>query len=161
MRELSVAGVCRAAGVTRETFYRHAPSVTVLLADALSDDLAACLAETPAAAPLGEAERLLLEHIWERAAVYRGAMDPLLVAPVRERIEDYLRVGLGDLLVRRPQLLPPALRGDDLGARIAVAYAAAGTVGAIEAWLLDGAGDVDHAVRAVLEASPQWWLAAE
>ena len=39
------------------------------------------------------------------------------------------------------------------------AYAASGTVGAIEAWLVSGdLDDTDAATQAILAASPEWWL---
>lgn len=161
VRDISVAELCRRAGVTRETFYRHAPSVADLLAAALGDELEAAMALVPSTAPIGEAERALLAHVASRAAAYRNAMDPLLIAPVRSRLERFLREGLAELLERRPALAPTALEGDETAARMAVAYAASGTVGAIEEWVRAGGSDVDRAVEIVFAASPQWWLSPE
>lgn len=39
-QSLSVAAVCRVAGVTRDTFYRHAGSPVDLLASALGEEIA-------------------------------------------------------------------------------------------------------------------------
>lgn len=161
VRDISVSELCRRAGVTRETFYRHTPSVPDLLAAALGDELEETMARVPPTAPIGEAERALLAHVAERGAAYRNAMDPLLIAPVRSRLEQFLRAGLADLLERRPALAPTEIAGDPMAIIMAVAYAASGTVGAIEEWLRAGGDDVDRAVAIVLAASPEWWLAPE
>ncbi len=39
LSQISVTDLCRAAGVTRDTFYRHAAGVTELVADALEAEL--------------------------------------------------------------------------------------------------------------------------
>lgn len=159
--DITVAELCRRAGVTRETFYRHAPSVADLLAAALGEELEAALARVPPTEPVGVAERALLTHVADRALVYRHAMNPLLIAPVRHWLDRSLRAGLTDLLARRPELVPSEIAGDPVAVSMAVAYAAAGTIGAVEEWLRTGATDVDRAVEIVLAASPQLWLAPE
>lgn len=156
--EISAAAVSRAAGITRDTFYRHAESPLELLADALGSELDALrtrLDETPT---IRDAERHLLEHVRDRAAVYRGTMHPSIAAPVRARLELQLRAGLEDWARRQPGIVPPRLAGDPTALRMAVAYASAGTVGAIEEWLRQGALDVESGIEIVLTASPAWWL---
>lgn len=157
LAELSVAEICRAAGVTRDTFYRHAESAVLLVADALSVELDAVLSDVGDLDSLSVAEGLLLEHVRTRADVYRGALQPALAAPIRAVLERVVAAGLEDWLDRHPEIEPRAI--DDLPAReIAIAYAAGGTIAAIEVWLRSGAGDVAWATRAILAASPEWWL---
>jgi AcrR family transcriptional regulator len=115
--DVTASAICREAGVTRDTFYRHTTSPVDLLADALGAEIAvimAAIAEHPA---IGDAERALLTHVRARG-----------------------------------------LNGDDRALLMATAYAAAGTVGAIEEWLLSGADDIDRAAEVILAASPDWWL---
>ncbi|SDQ12612.1 transcriptional regulator, TetR family [Microbacterium sp. cf332] len=155
--ELSVAEVCRAAGVTRDTFYRHADAPVSLLADALRAELDSVLTGIGDLDSLSTAEGLLLDHVRAHVDVYRGALQPSLAAPVRDVLERVVAAGLEEWLERHPEIEPPAI--DDLPSRaIAVAYAAGGTVAAIEVWLRSGAADVTWATRAILAASPEWWL---
>ncbi len=155
--ELTVAAVCRDAGVTRDTFYRHADNPTDLLAAALRDELDAVAHDIDDAATLGSAERTLLAHVRERADVYRGALEPRLAAPIRAVLEDVVATGLAGWLERHPETGPDGPMAG-LPRDIAVAYATGGTVAAIEAWLRSGADDVEEATRSILAASPHWWL---
>lgn len=157
LTELSVSEICRAAGVTRDTFYRHADAPVSLVADALSVELADVLADVGELDSLTTAEDRLLAHVRARADVYRGALHPSLAAPIRDVLERVIARGLEEWLERHPEIEPPAI--DDQSTReIAVAYAAGGTVAAIEVWLRSGADDVAWATRAILAASPEWWL---
>ncbi|MBN7794520.1 hypothetical protein JF531_12745 [Microbacterium esteraromaticum] len=156
--QLTVSQICQSAGVTRDTFYRHAAAPAELLADALEAELEPILADMPATRVLDESERALLTHIQQRAAVYRGAMQPLLAAPIRFALDAALRRGLRLWLQLHPDIVPDAIAADPAALRIAIAYSAAGTVGAIEEWLPDG-GDPDRAAEMILAASPQWWRA--
>lgn len=157
LSQISVTEVCRAAGVTRDTFYRHASGVVELTADALEAELGAVTSALGADAAIGDGERMLLEHVHARAAVYRSAMEPLLAAPVRAGLERSLREGLEQWVHRRPGIVPAAIAGDAAALSLAVAYAAAGTVGAIEQWLRADTVDLDRAVAVILAASAEWW----
>ncbi|MEH3089103.1 MAG: TetR family transcriptional regulator [Microbacterium arborescens] len=155
--EISVAEICRVAGVTRDTFYRHADAPVALVADALADELDTALGAVGDLESISRAETLLLTHVRSRADVYRGALQPSLAAPVRAVLERAVAVGLVDWLARHPEIRPAAV-DDDAAREIAIAYAAGGTVAAIEVWLRAGAEDVAWATRAILAASPEWWL---
>ncbi len=158
--QVTASAVCAEADVTRDTFYRHATDPVSLLATALGEELAAALDDIPRDEPLGFAERVLLRHIDQRADIYRGAMDPLLASPVRRILDESIRTGLHSWLEIHPHVLPAPLAQDELGTRVAIAYAAAGTVGAIEEWLRSGESETDRAVEMILAASPQWWLSS-
>ena len=157
--EVTVSAVCREAGVTRDTFYRHAESPVHLLADALAAEIADTMRVLPEADAIGDGERALLAHVLRRGAVYRGAMNPSLAAPVRSTLEGSIRAGLELWTRLHPGILPAVFAADEPALRLAIAYAASGTVGAIEAWLRQDDDDVDRAVELILAASPQWWLA--
>lgn len=156
--DVTVSAICRSAGVTRDTFYRHAESPVQLLAEALATEIDVAMEILPRTDAIGDGERALLEHVRRRASVYRGAMHPLLAAPVRSTLEGSIRSGLLLWAELRPKIVPAAFVGDPSAMRIAVAYAAAGTVGAIEEWLRGDDDDIDRAVRLILAASPEWWL---
>ncbi|NYD66361.1 TetR/AcrR family transcriptional regulator [Agromyces atrinae] len=158
LSQISVADVCRTAGVTRDTFYRHVSSVEELVADALAHEIAEATAGLPDDAAIGDGERVLLEHVRRRADVYRSAMDPVLAARVRASLEDALREGLLGWVERRPNIVPAEIAGDDAAMRMAIAYAAGGTIAAIEQWLRDDELDVERAVQIVLASSAAWWL---
>lgn len=166
---VSVAEIARAAGVTRDTVYRHAADPVQLLAGFLDEEMAEFVlhsAELPATAPKGrtvfdDGERELLAHIVAHAEVYRHAMSPRLIGPLRDVLIDRIGEGLRGHLDRHPEIAPRPADGTDpeLHARMLIAYAAAGTVAAIETWLEHGdLDDPDSAARTVLAASPEWWL---
>lgn len=156
--EITVSAICREAGVTRDTFYRHAASPVDLLAVALSAEIDDLMAVLPESEAIGDGERILLEHVRRRAAVYRGAMHPLLAAPVRSNLERSIRGGLVLWARLHPHIVPAVLVDDEPAMTMAIAYAAAGTVGAIEEWLRGDDMDIDRAVEVILAASPEWWL---
>ncbi|MBK0417727.1 helix-turn-helix transcriptional regulator [Leucobacter sp. CSA1] len=182
---VTVAEIARDAGVTRDTVYRHGSDPVQLLADFLGEELRALGAGAeplPAIAPPGrtvfdDGERELLEHITRHAAIYRNALCPRLIGPVRDILIDRLSEGLRAHLDAHPEIAPAAAippetapaatapppgggsLDDETRTRMLVAYAAAGTVAAIEEWLR--AGDLDApeaAASAVIAASPEWWL---
>lgn len=156
--EVTASAISLQAGVTRDTFYRHADSPTTLLADALSAEIDEAMEVLPQADVIGDGERALLEHVHRRADVYRGAMHPLLAAPVRDNLQRSISAGLVLWAELHPRIIPAVFADDAAAMRIAVAYAAAGTVGAIEEWLRSGDDDIERAVRLILAASPEWWL---
>ncbi len=157
LSELSVAEICRRAGVTRDTFYRHADAPASLVADALRDELDAAIPATGDLDSLSIAEVALLEHVRAYIDVYRGALEPSFAGPVRAVLEQTVASGLAQWLERHPETEPPVLEGMP-GQQLAIAYAAGGTVAAVEAWVRSGAEDVAWASRAILAASPEWWL---
>lgn len=169
IEQVSVAEVARAASITRDTFYRHATTPVHLLADFLGEELDAVLAahaELPDRSDselsvFDESERALLRHVAGRATVYRNAMTPRLVGPLRDALIDRIERALTHHLERHPHLAPAREEGipQTRHVRMLVAYAGTGTVGAIEEWLLSGdLDDIDAAARTIIAASPDWWL---
>lgn len=156
--EVTASAICLQAGVTRDTFYRHAESPVMLLADALAAEIDEAMQVLPRTDEIGDGERALLQHVHQRADVYRGAMHPLLAAPVRSNLERSITAGLVLWAELHPRIVPVEFAEDAAAMRIAVAYAASGTVGAIEEWLRSGDDDIERAVRLILAASPEWWL---
>ncbi|WP_449408278.1 TetR/AcrR family transcriptional regulator [Microbacterium maritypicum] len=155
--DVTASAVCSEAGITRDTFYRHTESPTALLADALAEEIAEAMEVLPRTEAIGDGERALISHVHRRSGVYRGAMHPLLAAPLRSALERSIREGLVLWAQLHPRIVPAEF-ADPAAMRIAVAYAAAGTVGAIEEWLRGDDDDIDRAVRLILAASPEWWL---
>lgn len=165
-RDLGVTEVCQHAGLTRDTFYRHAISPVELLADALAERLAEIVraTEDPTGgvrldAGFRGAERALLGHVAEYAATYRNAMEPRLAAPLRANLEDIVRNSLVRHLRRYPATLPRVVDpADEAAVELVAAFSAAGTVGAMEVWLRDEPLDVDRGVELILAASPRFWF---
>jgi AcrR family transcriptional regulator len=167
--EVSVTELAKAAGVTRETFYRHYSSPVDLLAAVLVHELDALLAgtaELPAStgsarSVFEQPERALLEHVAAHAEIYRNALSPHLTARLHDVLTESIQRRLVEHLRRHPQIAPDVLgrRPAERDLAMFAAFAASGTVGAIEAWLVSGdLDDTDAATHAILAASPEWWL---
>ncbi|WP_368497542.1 TetR/AcrR family transcriptional regulator [Herbiconiux sp. A18JL235] len=171
--DIAVAELCRAAGVTRDTFYRHATSPTTLLAEALGEELTTAIEAVrdehaarlaPGERLDGEAlmrhsERTLLVHLRTHARVYRNAMTAGLVPELRTQLENIIFDALVEHALSYPSVLPEAIAPDDqMALEITAAYASSGTVGAIERWLRHDPLDVDRGAALILAASPGFWL---
>nr|WP_272917732.1 TetR/AcrR family transcriptional regulator [Nocardioides flavescens] len=164
---LSVTQVARAAGVHRSTFYEHATSVDELLRAALSaelDVLRAGLLAHPDR-PTGEAMEAVtggvLEHVARHVEVYRRGLAAdagagSLHAMLAEHFVGTVRAldAQGRLTWPPPVADAPAALVHDTAAR----FVAAGTVGAIQAWLADpdppGAATFVELHRTLV---PRWW----
>lgn len=168
--DVSVSELSRAAGVTRDTFYRHATSVTDLLTVALSERLVSDFEGYISTFPprsalvdvLARSEGDLLRHIRSLGVVYRTALSGQNSGPVRRGLVDFLQNNLETALREYPDLAPlPAEEMDTRATSMIAAYAAAGTVGAIEEWLAsDDLDDIDQAARIIASGAPLWWSRA-
>lgn len=160
---VTATALCRAAGVTRDTFYRHAASPAALLADALREELAGVLATfgdergrmLPEAGGFRAGTRALLAHVAGHEAVYRHALQADASSEVRAALVEVIR---GALVAHA--LAAPSGDADALALEVAAAYAAAGTVGAIEAWMRSSPLDVERGTSLIMAASPDYWLAS-
>lgn len=164
--DVSVTELCRAAGVTRETFYRHASSPLQLLADALDAEIArlprawgkAVAVQDPARL-FPDTARAILRHVALHAEVYRAAMQPGLLSPLRTNLEQMMRPTLVEYLQVHPEVIPePVDPSDTAGLGVLASYAASGCVGAIEWWLKEPVLDLDRGVRLLIAATPAFWM---
>lgn len=148
--------------MTRDTFYRYASSPVELLALALGEELDSLPLPTHGGVSAFLAsEAALLEHISRHASVYRHALVSGSDGPVRDVLTRRIAEALDAYVQAHPHIRPPQLaQGDQRVANaMSVSYAAAGTVGAIEAWLRDGASvDIESAAGIIVAASPEWWV---
>ena len=165
--QLSVTELCRAAGVTRDSFYRFAAGPEELLASAIAAEIDA---PTPVdltgldLAQVGDVlfggVRQFLGYVHRRSDVLRLAMAPQLSGPVRAVLVAQLEAGLRHYVRTHPEIVP-ALDGralsDDERAML-IAQTANGSIGAIERWLALGMDDVDHGVRLIAMGSAAWWF---
>ncbi|GAA1059154.1 TetR/AcrR family transcriptional regulator [Agromyces bracchium] len=167
LADVSVAAIARAAGISRDTFYRHASSVADVLAGALGERLDATVAEFAAfqggaRERFERGERRLFAHVAEHRAVYLNAMAPGLAEPVRAMLVGRIEQALAEYLDTHPEVAPIAAGHLSRAEHHALyaAYGAAGTVGVIEHWLRAGAaGDADDIARSTLAVSAPWWWA--
>ncbi|MFZ2526978.1 MAG: TetR/AcrR family transcriptional regulator [Rhodococcus sp. (in: high G+C Gram-positive bacteria)] len=160
--EISVAGLCRKAGVTRDTFYRHGTSPAELLATLVRERVRRIAEEAIEDAPnspniVANGLLRLLGHITEHADLYRHGTAIEEGAPLQGVLEDAFSETLRRGVAHSPSVLPEELRNDPSGADIAVTYAAAGAVGAVRVWLTTTDLDPDRGARLIMAASPQYW----
>lgn len=168
IEEITVTALAQRAGITRETFYKHTPGIVDLLADSLAVELAE-IGEAnnalPAISPTGDSvfrrpTEQLVGHLVERAPVYRNAMNPRLHARIRELLTEYISLGLLVHLDAHPEIAPTieGARPDEFGRIALAAYAAAGTVGVLEEWLVrTETVDPAELTEVILAAAPEWW----
>ncbi|XVV17491.1 TetR/AcrR family transcriptional regulator [Actinoplanes sp. CA-131856] len=161
--EVTVTELCHEAGVTRDTFYRHAASPVELLAAVLREELESIAASHPDLAGglhpdsgMRAGVHALCAHVADHAAVYRNAARPHLLPPLRENLELVVRGSLEAHARAYPEILPPGTDSPD-DIRVLAAYAASGTAGAVEAWLPTDPLDVARGERLILAASPAFW----
>lgn len=168
--DVSVSELAREAGVTRDTFYRHASSVTDLLTTAIGEMIeefgAAYSAELPSRvdlpAILRDSETQLLRHIVAHANVYRTALTGASAGPAYTILQRFLGQNIEKALREYPDIAPlPPRELDDRAVAMIAAYGAAGFLGAVREWLSsDDLSDVDSAVRVISASAPQWWSRA-
>lgn len=166
--EIQVIELCHRAGITKDTFYRHASSPVALLADVLGEEVRETAeryedlaGDSTLDGNMGRAARLLLEHVRSHRTVYLNAMQPRLLDALREELETVADRALTRHLACHPEILPAGIMPADAeSARVLVVYAAAGLARAVEAWLGAGSDDLDRGVRDLLAAMPEWWFTA-
>lgn len=165
--QLSVTELCRAAGVTRDSFYRFAAGPEELLASAIAAEIDAPTPVDLTGLDLEQVGDVLfggvrefLGYVHRRSDVLRLAMAPQLSGPVRAVLVAQLEAGLRHYVRTHPEIVP-ALDGralsDDERAML-IAQTANGSIGAIERWLALGMADVDHGVRLIAMGSAGWWF---
>ncbi|PFG42603.1 TetR family transcriptional regulator [Isoptericola jiangsuensis] len=159
---LTVAEVARAAGVTRDTFYRHTTSPVELLAGVLEEELRQIEPPTrDGDDDFVRAETRLLRHVAAHREIYRAALVDGADGRLREVLHEVIAARLDEYLREHPDVAPPVPGGlpADTARTVLVAYSAAGTVGAIGVWLRDGGdeADIPALARTVIAGGPPAW----
>ncbi|MDY0909933.1 TetR/AcrR family transcriptional regulator [Microbacterium sp. CFBP9034] len=162
--ELSVAALCREAGVHRTTFYGHADGVDTFAVAWFTRDIDDLSAVAPAAESprdvAGEylhALRATLQHVAAQRTVFRAMFASGSRGALRSALEERLRsraaLAIDVLDAHGAAGLPSGGR-----ARVeASAFIAGGLVGVIEAWTQESDDDADAAGARVLALMPRWW----
>ncbi|WP_129843720.1 TetR/AcrR family transcriptional regulator [Streptomyces sp. RFCAC02] len=165
LEELTVARLCRDAGVHRVTFYGHWPDIRTLAADVFAEEVDRLarvpedvISEAAGPAELAAAyERALrdqLREILERRDVYRtlfasgsdAGFRRRLLAAQQERAEAAVT-----------QLARAGAEVPGRASAYPAAFIAGGVVAAFEAWAVGGATGVEAAARAITAQLPGWW----
>lgn len=167
-QDLAVAQVCRAAGITRDTFYRYAPSPAALVAGVFDEELAELDRMVAGgdgderSAPDWDAPtRLWLAHVERHAPVYRTSLAPHLPLELREPLISHLSSWLISHLRRFPVLVPqicgrPATEEEIF---LVATYAVSGAVGIVERELATGADfEPERLRRIIFTVSADWWF---
>lgn len=166
LEDISVAELCREAGVHRTTFYGHFDGVPEFALAEFSRGLDA-IAEVEVVpgveSSVAVAERYLeslraqLAHVLEERAGYRTLFGPATRRVFRAALDDRLRHRADlALAVWRDQDLPGSPR-TEAEMREAAAFIAGGLVGVIETWALGDETDIDAASARVYALMPSWW----
>ncbi len=168
--DVSVSELAREAEVTRDTFYRHASSVTDLLTIAIAEKLQqfgeSTTADLPDRAELADvlraSEPALLRHIAQHANVYRTALTGDNAAPVSRTLHEFLAGSLATALREYPDIAPlPADEMDEATIAMISAYGAAGYIAAAREWLVLGdIDDIERAAAIISAGAPEWWRRA-
>lgn len=159
--DLTVAEVCRRAGVGRPSFYTHFASIPELVAGILT-------AEVDDSLPIPDVELMATERIepelrenftaaLELVArdrdLYRAALASASSGVVRGALEQALGTRVHNIIRIWQE------RGivGDVDLAVAVPFATGGITRAIEAWAFDDATDARARADAITEQMPRWW----
>ena len=129
---ITITDVCRAANVTRPTFYQYYRSVDDLIAEAIAQRLgqhqatAFAIGTSTPQGQFGEALAHFLNLIWE---------DRNLVFLLRSRDIDLVRLRMASVDVISAQIIAHRLADDDPTVELRARFAAAGTTELLGAWL--------------------------
>ncbi|KZE93985.1 hypothetical protein AVP42_01375 [Agromyces sp. NDB4Y10] len=163
---ITVARLCREAGVHRTTFYAHAPSVHAFALAVFTQDLDRLTAvdvEPAGETPEHVAERYLdsLTRVLDHVAVERAGYRALFGSASR----GVFRTALDERMRRRARLALEVWRAQGVpGAPVAAAaideaaaYVAGGLVGAIETWAMGDETDAAASAARIATLMPGWW----
>ena len=164
LSELTVAEICRGAGIHRVTFYGHWPDIRSLAVDALGD-VVDRLAGVPDEVVLSASSpRLLtsayhgalrsqLAELREHRSVYRELLAPDFAA-FRSRIETGLRDRAEDAIAHLATM-GVAVGGQDT--RYPAITVAAAVTACFVDWTFSDDTDVEFASAAIMQQLPAWW----
>ena len=159
--ELTVAEVCRRAGIGRPSFYTHFASVPAVVAQMLTaeiddelpvNDLDAVDPEAiepaitmnfAAALQIVVRDRDLYRAAY--ASTSSGVLRRVLEKAIETRVRNIILIWLELGLV------------DDVDMEVAVPFAAGGIATALESWAFDDSTDAAGRARAIRDQMPRWW----
>lgn len=159
--DLTVAEVCRRAGIGRPSFYTHFDSIPELVAQMLT-------AEIDDELPIPDVESVDADRIEPTLTVnfaaalqlvardrelYRAAFASASSGVLRRVLEQAIAVRVRNIvLIWQDRGL---VAGVDMD--VAVPFAAGGIARALEAWAFDDATDAVGRARAIRDQMPRWW----
>jgi AcrR family transcriptional regulator len=165
---LTVTEVAAAAGVSRDTFYRHSSDPVELLCSALAEELAESVSAYLAMPVIGDSDdsvflapaMAVMEHMRAHAAIYRQSPGSKSGARLTALIESAARQVIETHLDNHPEIVPaPLLPMTDVVRQMSLAYASSGATASFFAWILgDDLDDVRRYAQVVLASGPEWWL---
>ena len=159
--DLTVAEVCRRAGIGRPSFYTHFDSIPELVAQMLT-------AEIDDELPIPDVESVDADRIEPTLTVnfaaalqlvardrelYRAAFASASSGVLRRVLEQAIAVRVRNIvLIWQDRGLVAVVDMD-----VAVPFAAGGIARALEAWAFDDATDAVGRARAIRDQMPRWW----
>ncbi|GAA4176984.1 TetR/AcrR family transcriptional regulator [Gryllotalpicola koreensis] len=165
---LTVTDVAAEAGVSRDTFYRHAADPVELLCSALQEELADSVSAYLAMPVVGDDDdsvflapaAAVMEHMRTHTAIYRQAPGSKSGARLTAIIEAAARQVIETHLDNHPEIVPDQLKPmTDVVRQMSLAYASSGATASFFAWINgDDLADVRHYAQVVLLSGPEWWL---
>ncbi|GAA4159677.1 hypothetical protein GCM10022286_14470 [Gryllotalpicola daejeonensis] len=165
---LTVTDVAAAAGVSRDTFYRHSADPVELLCAALQEELADSVSAYLAMPLVDDSEdsvflapaAAVMEHMRDHTAIYRQAPGSKSGARLTAIIEGAARQVIETHLDNHPEIVPEQLRPmTEVTRQMSLAYASSGATAAFFAWINgDDLSDVRRYAQVVLLSGPEWWL---
>lgn len=165
---LTVTDVAAAAGVSRDTFYRHSADPVELLCGALEQELSESISDYLAMPVVDESDdsvflapaMAVMTHMRTHSAIYQQAPGSKSGARFTAIIEAAARQVIETHLDNHPEIVPPALLPmTDVVRKMSLAYASSGATAAFFAWIAgNDLDDVRHYAEVVLLSGPEWWL---
>jgi AcrR family transcriptional regulator len=159
--ELTIAEVCRRAGVGRPSFYTHFDSIPRLVAQLLTADVDNALPipdvelvptellEPAITENLADALATVARHRELYRSVFRSASSGVLRSEldraVGNRVRNIIAIWQARGVVGEVDLV------------VAVPFATGGITRALEAWAFDDSADSAGRARAIRDQMPRWW----
>ncbi|MDJ0376446.1 TetR/AcrR family transcriptional regulator [Cryobacterium sp. PH31-L1] len=163
LNSITVAGLCREAGVHRTTFYGHSPDVVSFAAalfvgelDSIARvDIDPARAGTPESISTAYAASLrqLLEHVATRRPVYRA----LFTSPVGSGFRVHLTERMRDRALTAMNSWSQQGIATAVDNESAAAFISGGLVGSIEYWSASNRTDAAAYAAAIADLMPGWW----
>lgn len=157
---ISVAAICREAGVHRTTFYGHAGGVEEFAVDVLSRDLDVIAAVDPSDGSGIDMSRYrtalvtLLEHVAAERAVYRPLLRSRWGGSLRTAIDGRLRERF---LLALDVFASTGVPGVPTERDESAAFFSGALVGVIDVWSSSDDQDAEACADRMLSLMPRWW----